>query len=110
MTVLEADLTWTGERFEPGLRNGGHDGPDRGMRYLEWTTDADPDDNTYEVDYAFLLRDGTSVTPVHDRHVEGLFPRETWVRVLRSAGYQVDPLVRPIGGGHTDEIFLCRRN
>ena len=82
----------------------------RSLRCLAWTWDPDPSDTHYVVDYAFLLRDGTSVTPVHDRHVEGLFPRETWVRVLRSAGYQVDPLVRPIGGGHTDEIFLCRRN
>jgi SAM-dependent methyltransferase len=86
----------------------GDDG-ERSLRCLAWTWDPDPADTHYFVDYAFLLRDGTSIRPVHDRHVEGLFPRETWNRILRSAGYEVESLERPIGEGHTDEIFLCRR-
>jgi hypothetical protein len=40
-----------------------------------------------EVDYAFLLRDSNGdVRAVHDRHVEGLFPRATWLKLLASAG------------------------
>ena len=33
----------------------------RALRYLEWTTDPDPEDTTYQVDYAVMLRadDGT---------------------------------------------------
>jgi SAM-dependent methyltransferase len=40
------------ETFEPGTDNGGHDGADgRGLRFLEWTWDPDPNDDTYVVDY-----------------------------------------------------------
>ena len=76
------------ETFAPGTEEGGHDAPDgRGLRYLEWTWDPDPHDETYVVDYAFLLRDTAgSVQVVHDRHVEGLFPRESWLRWFREAG------------------------
>lgn len=76
------------ETFEPGTDEGGHDAPDgRGLRYLEWTWDPNPDDETYAVDYAFLLRDAAGdVQVVHDRHVEGLFPRDSWLRWFREAG------------------------
>ena len=81
---------------------------DRAMRCLAWTWDPDPTDSTYVVDYAYLLREGPEVTAVHDRHVEGVFPRATWMRLLSDAGYQVELARRPLGDGVTDEIFLCR--
>ncbi|HEY7614867.1 MAG TPA: class I SAM-dependent methyltransferase [Gemmatimonadales bacterium] len=76
------------ETFEPGTDNGGHDGADgRGLRFLEWTWDPDPNDDTYVVDYAFLLRhrDG-SISAEHDRHVEGLFSRAQWLAWMNEAG------------------------
>jgi trans-aconitate methyltransferase len=76
------------ETFTPGTDHGGEDGPDgRSLRYLDWTWDPDPSDDTYLVDYAFLLRetDG-SITMVHDRHQEGLFPRACWLEWFREAG------------------------
>ncbi len=79
------------ETFAPGTDHGGHDGPDgRGLRYLEWTTSPGPTDTTYNVDYAYLLRepDGT-VSVEHDRHVLGVFPRDDWVRWLEDAGFAV---------------------
>jgi hypothetical protein len=56
-----------------------------------------------------LLREHGEVRAVHDRHEHALFPRATWIRLLTEAGYQVDPIRRPIGDGDTDEVFLCRR-
>jgi len=49
----------------------------------------DPRDATYVTDYACLLRspDG-DVRAVHDRHIEGLFPRATWLRLLEGAGFR----------------------
>ena len=49
------------------------------------------------------------MTAVHDRHVEGLFSRRTWERVLASAGYTVATTHRPIGDGEFDDVFLCKR-
>jgi len=78
------------ETFRTGTDHGGHDGPDgRRLRYLEWTTDPDPTDTTYTVDFAFLLREADgSVVVEHDRHVEGLFSRDTWLRLLNEAGFE----------------------
>jgi len=76
------------ETFEPGTDDGGEDAPDgRGFRYLEWKWDPDPRDTTYIVDYAFLLREASGdVREGHDRHIEGLFPRATWLQAFAAAG------------------------
>lgn len=76
------------ETFAPGTECDGHDAPDgRGLRYLEWRWDPDPADDTYLVDYAYLLRaaDGT-VTAASDRHLEGLFSRNRWLGWFAEAG------------------------
>jgi SAM-dependent methyltransferase len=81
----------------------------RALRGVEWDWDPDPADDTYAVEYAFLLREGGAVRTVHDRHVEGVFARATWRRVLEEAGYRVGTFARPVGDGATDEVFICRR-
>ena len=92
----------TRETFEPGTDHGGHDAPDgRGLRYLEWTWDPDPGDDTYTVDYAFLLRTARDAVVVeHDRHVEGLFSRQQWLYWLDEAGFsprvETDPWDRDV--------------
>lgn len=85
------------ETFEPGTDHGGEDGDDgRGLRYLEWHWDPDPSDNTYLVDYAFLLREpGGDVSAVHDRHVEGLFSRGEWMRLFGEAGLDATSSLDP---------------
>lgn len=82
---------------------------ERALRCLAWTWDPEPADSTYRVDYAFLLRDRGILNVVHDQHVEGLFSRRTWQRVLTSAGFGVETVQRPIGDDAVDEVFLCRR-
>jgi SAM-dependent methyltransferase len=87
------------ETFASDSDHGGHDAPDgRGLRYLEWTWDPDPSDDTYIVDYAFLLRasDGT-VTVAHDRHVEGLFARAQWLQWFSEAGIPARSSLDPWG-------------
>jgi hypothetical protein len=49
------------------------------------------------------------VKAVHDRHVEGLFARATWMEVLSAAGYRVELVDRPFDDTTTDSVFLCRR-
>lgn len=79
---------WLTETFHPGTESGGHDGADRSMRYLEWRWDPDPSDETYRMDFAYLLRepDG-SIHAEADRHVCGLFPEATWVALLEDSGF-----------------------
>ncbi len=100
------------ENFRTGTDTGGEDAGTRGMRWLEWSWDPDPGDSTYVVDYACLLRDSDGSTRVeHDRHVEGLFPRATWLRLFDEIGFT--PRVIPFE--HSDlepgahEVFVCVR-
>jgi trans-aconitate methyltransferase len=100
------------ENFRPGTEEGGHDGADgRALRYLEWMWDPEPDDSTYVVDYAYLLRDGTTVTVEHDRHVEGLFAQADWVRLIRDVGFE--PAIIPFNHSELERdryiVFVGRR-
>lgn len=80
---------YTRETFRPGTDTGGHDSQGRGLRYLEWTWDPDPDDRTYVVDFAYLLREADGqVRCEHDRHVCGQFARQDWLRMIIEVGFQ----------------------
>jgi SAM-dependent methyltransferase len=98
------------ENFQPGTDHGGHDGPDRGLRYLAWAWDPDSSDTTYTVDYVYLLREADgSVRVEHDRHVEGLFARADWLRLLNAKGFEskVVPLEHSDVEPGRHEIFVC---
>jgi SAM-dependent methyltransferase len=91
------------ETFEPAVHHGGHDGPDRALRYLDWTWDPDPTDTTVRMDltYVFHEPDGSVHTDL-DEHVCGLFPRATWLRLIADAGFEVSGVAlvhdaRPVG-------------
>lgn len=111
VAVLEPD--YTREIFAPGTDHGGTDGPGspdggpgRALRYLEWVSDADPTDDTYEVDYAMILHEGDgSVEVRHDRHVEGLFAVQTWLELLTDIGFDPEAIDDPEGR----VVFVGRR-
>ena len=101
------------EKFSPYTDHGGHDAEDgRGLRYLEWTWDPDPSDDTYTVDFAYLLRDADgSVRVEQDRHIEGIFARDTWLRLLTGAGFEAEC----VAFDHSEldpgsyEVFVARK-
>lgn len=100
------------ENFQTGTDHGGHDDGARGMRWVEWAWDPDPNDTTYLVDYAYLMRerDG-SIHVEHDRHEGGLFPRETWLRLLGEVGFRAKILPLELSEVETQtlEVFVCVR-
>ena len=99
------------ESFRESTHHGGINGERGALRYLEWTHDPDPDDSTYTVDYAYILReeDG-NVRVEHDRHVEGLFSRQVWLRLVADAGFdpQMIPFPHSVGGAPL-EVFVGRK-
>jgi trans-aconitate methyltransferase len=102
------------ENFRPETKHGGHDAPDgRSLRYLSWTTDPDPDDAQFIVDYAILCRDvNGTVRCEHDRHVEGLFARQDWLDWLGHAGFEpvdVFPVDHAALEPGQHEMFIARR-
>jgi len=96
------------ETFVAETEHGGHDGDDgRGLRYLMWVVDPDESDTTYRTDFAILLRDRSGETRVvHDSHIEGIFPRAEWMRILREAGFEARALTDEWGR----EIFVGKRS
>lgn len=80
----------TKERFVTATSCGGSDDPvtGRGIRYLEWSYDPDPNDEQITTEYSYLLREGDgTVSVVHDRHAGGLFPRQMWLDLLEEVGF-----------------------
>jgi hypothetical protein len=99
------------ETFSPTTSHGGNDDGVRGLRYLVWEWDPDPSDDTYIVDFAFLIRDADgSLRVEHDQHLEGVFGRETWLRLFQQVGFQA----RSIPFDHSEvetelEVFLAQK-
>jgi SAM-dependent methyltransferase len=79
----------TAETFRAGRgAGGGHDDTGRQASFRERTTDPDPGDDWILAEYEFTLRepDG-SVRIVPEAHRLGSFRRDTWLRLLRAAGF-----------------------
>ena len=95
------------ETFVAETRLGGHDGDDgRSLRYLEWTFDPNPNDTTYRTDFAIMLRDRHGdARIVHDCHIEGLFPRAEWMRLLCETGFVPSITIDQWGR----ELFVAKR-
>ena len=94
------------ETFVADTDHGGTDSARKRLRFLQWVFDPDPTDTTYLVDFAILLRDQQGEAHVvHDRHLQGLFPRARWLQLLREVGFKAvvvkDDEVR--------DLFLGRR-
>jgi SAM-dependent methyltransferase len=83
-----------------------HDLGARSLRCIEWVWDPDPSDTLYWVEYSFLLREGESMRAVHDRHLEGIFPRQTWLDLLTRVGFVAKASRRLLDDGGPDEIFI----
>ena len=97
------------ETFKPRTAHGGNDRGPRSARYIEWTWDPDPGDDTYVVDFAYLLRDEEgNVRVEQDRHVIGLFPREFWLTTLEEASFMPEVHTADLGD-EVSEIFVARR-
>jgi trans-aconitate methyltransferase len=98
------------ETFVSLTTHGGHDSDNadgRAIRYIEWTFDPDTSDTTYTVDFAYLLRESNQpVRVVHDTHLFGLYPRETWLNLLRAVGFEQPRAVADPWGR---EVFLSKR-
>lgn len=99
------------ETFSPGIDSGGHDGPDgRGLRYLAWTLPPKPGETTYEVHFAFLMKDRDGASVDHDVHIHALFTREQWRQILSKAGFELLPAPVLDPAIHERQVlFLGRR-
>jgi trans-aconitate methyltransferase len=96
----------TRETFQEATEHGGgEDESGRQARYLEWTLPPEPAETTYTVHYAFLLHEpGGRMSVAHDVHLEGLFPRATWLRLFDEVGLAATLVPRTIEGVEYDSF------
>jgi SAM-dependent methyltransferase len=98
----------TAETFEEHTEHGGSGDEKRAIRYLQWLHSPDVETRTHIADYAYMLREGTRVWVEHDRHICGLFPRATWLRLLDAANLDARALTHTFSDGFICEIFVGR--
>ncbi|MFH1743389.1 MAG: class I SAM-dependent methyltransferase [bacterium] len=67
--------------------------------------DPDPDDTTYELTLVFLIRNEGTLHIETDRHLCGLFRKETWRTLLQETGFEINEIEFEAGSGCP--LFIC---
>jgi SAM-dependent methyltransferase len=99
------------ERYQASTECGGGDGADgRAIRYLEWTTELEPNATSAATHYCFLVRDADgSVRSFHERHDIGVFPQATWERLFERAGFTVEVVEERTDEERTPRLLFIGR-
>ena len=92
------------ETFDPKLDRGGHKGEGRALEYIA-TEKRRGASNKVDVKFTVKLTENGKTRLVADRHVVGLFPRQTWIEAIKAAGLTAKRMPDPYGR----ENFLCRK-
>lgn len=71
----------------------------RSLTFIQFDHDPDPSDTRTESVMIYLLREGGRLTIELDRHVLGLFPRKTWLDLMKEAGFEVEQRHCPLASG-----------
>jgi SAM-dependent methyltransferase len=82
------------ETFKRKRERGGHSEGGRSLRYVQSVGELAKSSTTVDVTFTLTLteRDGSRRTVI-DRHVVGVFARETWLRLLCDAGFRARVVV-----------------
>jgi SAM-dependent methyltransferase len=108
LAVFAPDHTAETFRAGTGSGGGGDDGSGRKASFRERMSDPDPGDDWILAEYEFTLReaDGT-VRVVPEAHRLGSFGRDTWLRLLGTAGFEAaDRLASQAGAGERGSRVL----
>ncbi|HQO14751.1 MAG TPA: class I SAM-dependent methyltransferase [Smithellaceae bacterium] len=68
------------------------------LTYVEYAYDPDPSDTIMEIIFSFFIREQGRLRIEHDRHITGLFRRASWVKLMKKAGFRVEPRIITAGG------------
>lgn len=74
----------TAESYRPETKSGGNDDDGRAIRYLQWNRRAQG--TTALTTFVYVLDENGRTRVEHEEHVTGLFPRDTWLRLIDAAG------------------------
>ena len=80
---------------EPKLEAGAEPEPEPELTVIEYCTDPDPADTTIESVFFFIRREQGALRVEQDRHITGLFPADTWLKLLAEAGFTAERITLP---------------
>ncbi len=76
---------------------------------VEFCHDPDPTDTTIESLFFFILQERDGLRIEQDRHITGLFPEATWLRLLTEAGFTAESVTLPgYPGGYGGHLLAAR--
>lgn len=101
---------WVAETFQPHTTHEGTDAGERGVRYMEWVWDADPDDTKVNYEFILALKEKDELRTVVDRQTVGVFPRDTWLWLLEDVGFEPRVVEDPSTDGERIEVFLGHKS
>ncbi len=101
LIVIAPDCTR--ETFKETTDYEGHDDNERSVRYMQWTTDPNPNDTEFNYDFIIALKERDKLRTVVDRQVCGLFPRQTWLDLLDKTGFKAKAITDSSTAGEANE-------
>jgi hypothetical protein len=78
--------TFSGPRVDHSIHSDGA----TEVTYIEYSYDPDPTDTTTESIVFYLIREEGRLRIEQDRHITGLLPKATWIRLIEEAGFEVE--------------------
>lgn len=109
--VVAPDCTL--ENFKESTNLESHDQGKRSVRYLEWVSDPDPTDTVFDYDFILALKNGDELSTIVDRQHCGVFPRQTWLDLLKRAGFEAKAIQDRSTAGEAHErieVFVGVKN
>ncbi|MEW6051196.1 MAG: class I SAM-dependent methyltransferase [Candidatus Zixiibacteriota bacterium] len=89
--VVIAAPDWYKETFIDGqVRHNTMRAGDTLLTHIEYEYDSDPDDTKNDMILLYFIRQGKALRIEQDHHILGLFPAETWLRIIKACGFIVE--------------------
>ena len=106
--VLLVAPDWFQENFtSPSVSHWTRNTEDLELTFVEYAHDPDPTDTTMESVFIYFIKEGGELRVELDRHVTGLFPSRTWLRLLGEAGFLAEQLsYPPYEGGYGGNLLV----
>lgn len=91
---------------DPRVEHGTNRNENIELTFIEYTYDPDPEDTTIESLMFYLIRKDGKLSIEQDLHVTGLFPKATWVNLIKQAGFKFYEWPCPSGSDDRQSVLL----
>lgn len=106
--VLILAPDWFRETFDgPSVMHWDRHKGDLELTFIEYVHDPDSNDTTIESIFFYMLKEQGQLRVEQDRHITGLFPLETWFRLMEECGFKVEHITYPAyEGGYGGNLLV----